>query len=44
MKHTDFSFPQGLPDAPLHMPKQTLERQRSLVDMLRSVFLIWQRQ
>jgi hypothetical protein len=44
MKHQDFSLYQGLPDAPLPMPKQTLERQRgSIFDLLRSMLLVWQR-
>ncbi|WEK05662.1 MAG: hypothetical protein P0Y65_05245 [Candidatus Devosia phytovorans] len=35
MKHSaDFPFARALPDAPLDMPKQLLER-RSLFDMLR---------
>lgn len=35
MKHSaDFPFARSLPDAPLDMPKQLLER-RSLLDLLR---------
>lgn len=43
MKHQEFPMGGGLPDAPLAMPKQRLERDLSLMDMLRSVFLVWQR-
>jgi hypothetical protein len=44
MKHQEFVLYQGLPDAPLPMPKQVLERQRvSLIDLLRSMLLVWQR-
>lgn len=43
MKRDDFPFRGGLPDAPLSMPKQALERDRNFLDILRSVFLVWQR-
>ena len=44
MKHQDFSLYQGLPDAPMPMPKQVLERQRvSFLDLLRSMLLVLQR-
>lgn len=42
MKHREFPFALGLPDAPLAMPKQDLEPARSLLDVLRSV-LGWAR-
>ncbi len=36
MKHNaEFPFANGLPDAPLAMPKQRLELRRSLLSMLR---------
>lgn len=35
MKHAaDFPVEVGLPHAPLHMPKQKLERRRSLMQLL----------
>lgn len=43
MKHQQFPFAQGLPDAPLTMPKQVLEPQRPLLAMLRAVLQAWQR-
>lgn len=39
MKHSgDFPFQAGLPDAPLHMPKQKLEHPRSLMQTLRALW------
>ncbi len=38
MKHADFPFGAGLPEAPLHMPKQQLEVRRSLFDAIRATF------
>ncbi len=39
MKHAiDFPFEAGLPDAPLHMPKQRLEPRRSLIEAIRARF------
>lgn len=43
MKQEIFQGTYGLPDAPLAMPKQSLERNFSLRDMVRSMFLVWQR-
>lgn len=43
MKHQNFQPMDGLPDAPLHMPKQTLERQRAFVPFFRAFLLVWQR-
>jgi len=43
MKREMFEFPRGLPDAPLAMPKQALERHLSLRDVLRSMFFAWPR-
>lgn len=40
MKHSaEFPFAQSLPDAPLDMPKQLLER-RSLMDLLRQTLSV----
>ncbi len=37
MKHSgDFPFDAGLPDAPLHMPKQQLEPRRSFMQTIRA--------
>ncbi|MBD8064161.1 hypothetical protein IC608_01550 [Devosia sp. PTR5] len=44
MKRETFEHFQGLPDAPLAMPKQSLERQSVLFDFFRSVFLPWPRE
>ena len=39
MKHSaDFPFANALPDAPLDMPKQQLEYQRSLFQVIRDTF------
>lgn len=39
MKHSgEFPFQAGLPDAPLHMPKQELEHRRSLMQTLRALW------
>jgi hypothetical protein len=43
MKYQEFPAGRGLPDAPLAMPKQSLERDRSLIDVLFGMFLSWQR-
>jgi hypothetical protein len=41
MKHDgQFPFAYGLPDAPMAMPKQQLERRRSLFGALRDVFMV----
>ncbi|GLQ10382.1 MAG TPA: hypothetical protein VN155_14575 [Devosia sp.] len=41
MKHSsDFPYAIALPDAPLAMPKQRLERQKSIMDVLRDAFLV----
>lgn len=41
MKHSaDFPFDRSLPDAPLAMPKQLLER-RSIFDMLRMTLSVF---
>ncbi|WP_417308358.1 hypothetical protein [Devosia sp.] len=37
MKHDAQLFPQGLPDAPLAMPKQMLERRSSLFLTIRAL-------
>jgi hypothetical protein len=42
MKHDgQFAFASALPDAPLLMPKQALERRRWLFDALRDAFAIF---
>lgn len=43
MKQHSFSSNFGLPDAPMAMPKQRLERDRSLVHVLVDLFLGRQR-
>ncbi|MFK4812336.1 hypothetical protein N8A98_03030 [Devosia neptuniae] len=41
MKHSsEFLYAIALPDAPLAMPKQRLERQKSLMDVVRNAFLV----
>lgn len=40
MKHNGNFLPGDLPDAPLAMPKQQLERRVSLFSALRAMFLI----
>jgi hypothetical protein len=42
MKHSaEFPFGQGLPDAPLEMPKQQLESRRSIFRMLRDTLSVF---
>lgn len=43
MKHQQFPFGHGLPDAPMAMPKQVLERDRTLLDLLVQALFPWQR-
>lgn len=43
MKHQPFQPLDGLPDAPLHMPKQTLERPIAFGAFFRAFLLVWQR-
>jgi len=43
MKHQSFQPLDGLPDAPLPMPKQTLERPLAIGALLRAFFLVWQK-
>lgn len=43
MKHQNFQPMDGLPNAPLAMPKQTLERGPALGHFLRAFLLVWQR-
>lgn len=43
MKHQPFQPMDGLPDAPLAMPKQTLERAPALGHILRAFLFVWQR-
>jgi hypothetical protein len=43
MKHQTFQPLDGLPNAPLAMPKQTLERGPALGHFLRAFLLVWQR-
>ena len=43
MKHQSFGPFDGLPNAPLAMPKQTLERPQVLGGFLRVFLLVWQR-
>ena len=37
MKHEGMEFLRGLPDAPLAMPKQVLERRRTMFSALRAM-------
>lgn len=43
MKHQDFPIGGGLPDAPMIMPTQQLERGRSMFDLLFLSFFVRQR-
>jgi hypothetical protein len=43
MKHQSFQPLDGLPNAPLPMPKQTLERPRAFGPLFRAFLLVWQR-
>jgi len=43
MKHQGLEFVIGLPDAPLAMPKQVLERRRTMFGTLRAVLVAFPR-
>ena len=43
MKHQSFQPFDGLPNAPMAMPKQTLERPQMLGGFFRAFLLVWQR-
>jgi hypothetical protein len=43
LKHQPFQPIDGLPDAPLAMPKQTLERAPAFGSIIRAFLLVWQR-
>lgn len=43
MKHQHFQPLDGLPNAPLSMPKQTLERPAAFGSFWRAFLLVWQR-
>lgn len=43
MKHQGLEFISGLPDAPLAMPKQVLERRRTMFGTLRAMLAAFPR-
>lgn len=43
MKHQPFQPIDGLPNAPLAMPKQTLERAPAFAGFFRAFLFVWQR-